>query len=316
MAEHPWAPGGDRARWQRRAELFAYLRRFFAERGVLEVDTPVLGRLGVTDPALEAPAAEGGALQTSPEYFMKRLLAAGSGPIYQLARAFRSGEVGRRHNPEFLLLEWYRPGWDDEALREEMDALLAPLLPGFPAQRLPFDALLKQVFGLAWREAPESAWAEALEAHWATLGREGDPLALAEGDPLTILEWLYGEASETLQTPTFITDFPPALASLAALRPGGETAARFELVVAGVELANGFQELCCAKTQRERFEADRARRRQLGKPDAPVDEALLAALEAGLPPCAGVALGVDRVLMLMTGADSLDEVMPFSWARR
>ena len=248
MAEHPWIPGGNRARWQRRAELFAYLRQFFAERGVLEVDTPVLGRLGVTDPALEAPVAEGGALQTSPEYFMKRLLAAGSGPIYQLARAFRGGEVGRRHNPEFLLLEWYRPGWDDEALRGEMDALLAPLLPGFPAERLPFDALLKQVFGLAWREAPESAWAEALAAHWAALGREGDPLALAEGDPLTILEWLYGEASETLQAPTFITDFPPALASLAALRPGGETAARFELVVAGVELANGFQELCCAKT--------------------------------------------------------------------
>ncbi|MFZ8915361.1 MAG: EF-P lysine aminoacylase EpmA [Pseudomonadales bacterium] len=316
MAEHPWIPGGNRARWQRRAELFAYLRQFFAERGVLEVDTPVLGRLGVTDPALEAPVAEGGALQTSPEYFMKRLLAAGSGPIYQLARAFRGGEVGRRHNPEFLLLEWYRPGWDDEALRGEMDALLAPLLPGFPAERLPFDALLKQVFGLAWREAPESAWAEALAAHWAALGREGDPLALAEGDPLTILEWLYGEASETLQAPTFITDFPPALASLAALRPGGETAARFELVVAGVELANGFQELCCAKTQRERFEADRARRRQLGKPDVPVDEALLAALEAGLPPCAGVALGVDRVLMLMTGAASLDEVMPFSWVRR
>ena len=208
MAERSWAPGGDRARWQRRAELFAYLRQFFGERGVLEVDTPVLGRLGVTDPALEAPAAEGGSLQTSPEYFMKRLLAAGSGPIYQLARAFRSGEVGRRHNPEFLLLEWYRPGWDDEALRGEMDALLAPLLPGFPAERLPFDALLKQVFGLAWREAPESAWAEALAAHWGVLGREGDPLALAEGDPLTVLEWLYGEASETLQAPTFITDFP------------------------------------------------------------------------------------------------------------
>ena len=280
-------PRGDRARWQRRAELFAYLRQFFGERGVLEVDTPVLGRLGVTDPALEAPAAEGGSLQTSPEYFMKRLLAAGSGPIYQLARAFRSGEVGRRHNPEFLLLEWYRPGWDDEALRGEMDALLAPLLPGFPAERLPFDALLKQVFGLAWREAPESAWAEALAAHWGVLGREGDPLALAEGDPLTVLEWLYGEASETLQAPTFITDFPPALASLAALRPGGETAARFELVVAGVELANGFQELCCARTQRDRFEADRVRRRQLGKPDVPVDEALLAALEAGLPPAPG-----------------------------
>jgi lysyl-tRNA synthetase class 2 len=316
MADHPWAPGGDRAGWQRRAELFAYLRRFFAERGVLEVDTPVLGRLGVTDPALEAPAAEGGALQTSPEYFMKRLLAAGSGPIYQLARAFRSGEVGRRHNPEFLLLEWYRPGFDDEALRREMDDLLAPLLPGFPAQRLPFDALLKQVFGLAWREVPASAWAEALAAHWAALGREGDPLALAEGDALTVLEWLYGEASETLQAPTFITDFPPALASLAALRPGGETAARFELVVAGVELANGFEELGCAETQRDRFEADRARRRQLGKPDVPVDEALLAALEAGLPPCAGVVLGVDRVLMLMTGAAGLDEVMPFSWARR
>lgn len=313
---HPWAPGGDLAAWRARAELFAYLREFFAARGVLEVDTPVLGRVGVTDPALDAPAAEGGALQTSPEYFMKRLLAAGSGPIYQLARAFRSGEVGHRHNPEFVLLEWYRPGWDDEALRQEMDALLAPLLPGFPARRLTFDALLKDVFGLAWARTGPEDWAKVLQAHWAQRGQEGDPVALAAGDDLSLLEWLYGEACETLEAPTFITDFPPALASLAVLRPGGATAARFELVVGGVELANGFQELCCSETQRARFEADRARRAGLGKRDVPLDEPFLAALEAGLPPCAGVALGVDRVLMLMTGARSLDEVMPFSWHRR
>jgi lysyl-tRNA synthetase class 2 len=313
---HPWAPGGDLTRWRARAELFAYLRSFFATRGVLEVDTPVLGRVGVTDPALDAPAAEGGALQTSPEYFMKRLLAAGSGPIYQLARAFRSGEVGHRHNPEFVLLEWYRPDWDDEALRQEMDALLGPLLPGFPARRQTFGALLKDVFGLAWDRTGPEDWAKVLQAHWAQRGQEGDPVALAAGDELSLLEWLYGEACETLEAPTFITDFPPALASLATLRPGGATAARFELVVGGVELANGFQELCCPVTQRARFEADRARRAGLGKRDVPLDEPFLAALEAGLPPCAGVALGVDRVLMLMTGARSLDEVMPFSWHRR
>lgn len=313
---HPWAPGGDLTGWRARAELFAYLRSFFAARGVLEVDTPVLGRVGVTDPALDAPAAEGGALQTSPEYFMKRLLAAGSGPIYQLARAFRSGEVGHRHNPEFVLLEWYRPDWDDEALRQEMDALLGPLLPGFPARRQTFGALLKDVFGLVWDRTGPEDWAEALQAHWAQRGQEGDPVALAAGDELSLLEWLYGEACETLEAPTFITDFPPALASLATLRPGGATAARFELVVGGVELANGFQELCCPVTQRARFEADRARRAGLGKRDVPLDEPFLAALEAGLPPCAGVALGVDRVLMLMTGARSLDEVMPFSWHRR
>jgi lysyl-tRNA synthetase class 2 len=313
---HPWAPGGDLTGWRARAELFAYLRSFFAARGVLEVDTPVLGRVGVTDPALDAPAAEGGALQTSPEYFMKRLLAAGSGPIYQLARAFRSGEVGHRHNPEFVLLEWYRPDWDDEALRQEMDALLGPLLPGFPARRQTFGALLKDVFGLVWDRTGPEDWAKVLQAHWAQRGQEGDPVALAAGDELSLLEWLYGEACETLEAPTFITDFPPALASLATLRPGGATAARFELVVGGVELANGFQELCCPVTQRARFEADRARRAGLGKRDVPLDEPFLAALEAGLPPCAGVALGVDRVLMLMTGARSLDEVMPFSWHRR
>jgi lysyl-tRNA synthetase class 2 len=313
---HPWAPGGDLTGWRARAELFAYLRSFFATRGVLEVDTPVLGRVGVTDPALDAPTAEGGALQTSPEYFMKRLLAAGSGPIYQLARAFRSGEVGHRHNPEFVLLEWYRPDWDDEALRQEMDALLGPLLPGFPARRQTFGALLKDVFGLAWDRTGPEDWAKVLQAHWAQRGQEGDPVALAAGDELSLLEWLYGEACETLEAPTFITDFPPALASLATLRPGGATAARFELVVGGVELANGFQELCCPVTQRARFEADRARRAGLGKRDVPLDEPFLAALEAGLPPCAGVALGVDRVLMLMTGARSLDEVMPFSWHRR
>ncbi len=291
------------------------MRAFFAARGVLEVDTPVLARSTVTEPAIASVAAEGGWLQTSPEYFMKRLLAAGSGPIYQIGRAFRAGEHGRLHNPEFLLLEWYRPGFDDADLMRELEDLLAPQLAGFPAARTSFRELLEAQFGVDAFTASDEALAAALTAAWAGVGRDGDALALAGGRREGLLDLLYAEACERLVGAVFVTDFPPAMAALARLRRDGAgrtVAARFELVVDGVELANGFHELADAAEQRRRFEADRATRRRLGLPVPGIDEHLLAALDAGLPDCAGVAVGLDRVLMLALGETSLDAVVPFT----
>ncbi|MDZ7825250.1 MAG: EF-P lysine aminoacylase EpmA [Gammaproteobacteria bacterium] len=310
-----WRPGAAHGVLAARAALLAAVRRFFAERGVLEVDTPILARTTVTEPAIESVAADSGWLQTSPEYFMKRLLAAGSGPIYQIARCFRAGEHGRLHNPEFLLLEWYRPGMDDAALMSEVDALLGALLPGFPAPRLPFRDLVGGHFGVDPLTATVAELAAAIAGDWRHRGREGDPLALTAGDPGELLDLAYAEAVEARPGAILVTDFPPEQAALARLRDddrGERVAARFELVVDGVELANGFHELADAAEQRRRFEADRARRRAAGRQVPDADEHLLAALAAGLPDCSGVALGLDRVLLLQLGLGSLDEAMPFS----
>ncbi len=314
-----WRPGASLDVLRARAALIDRVRAFFAARGVLEVDTPVLGRCTVTDPEIKSIGADGGWLQTSPEYFMKRLLAAGSGPIYQFAHAFRAEERGRRHNPEFLLLEWYRPGFDDGALMDEIEALLASVLPGPAPLRLPFAALVGGAFDVDPLTADNEALAAALTGHWAHIGREGDPLHLTDGRRTGLLDLLYAEASERIEGRAFVTDFPPEMSALARLREddaGRRVAARFELVVDGVELANGFHELVDADEQRARFEADledRAARRRVA-PD--IDERFLAALEAGLPDCSGVALGFDRLLMLAIGVDTLDAVQSFSFDRR
>jgi lysyl-tRNA synthetase class 2 len=314
-----WRPGTSPETLRARAALLAEVRAFLDGRGVLEVDTPVFGTRTVTDPAIESVAADGGWLQTSPEYFMKRLLAAGSGPIWQITRAFRAGEAGARHNPEFTLLEWYRPGFDDGALMDEIDALLAPMLAGFPARRIAFADLVADALGVDPLSADAHALAAALDAHFAAAGRDADARALTDGARPALLDLAYAEACETVAGAAFVTDFPPEQAALARLRTdarGRTVAARFELVVDGVELANGFHELVDADEQRRRFEADRAERAARGQPVPEIDEAMLAALAAGVPDCAGVALGLDRVLMLRLGEDRLDAVLPFSETRR
>jgi lysyl-tRNA synthetase class 2 len=291
---------------------------------VLEVETPCLSAATVTDPHLHSLATRLGGgpggggrtyyLQTSPEYAMKRLLAAGSGPIYQLARAFRDGEVGRRHNPEFTLLEWYRPGFDHHRLMDEVEELVAEVagIEG-PAERLTYAEAFRAHAGIDPFADPPALLAEA--ARQATggavpdLGEDRDAwLDLLMG---TVVERRLGHAR-----PTFVHDFPAPQAALARVRPplpegGPALAERFELFVAGVELANGFHELADAAEQRRRFEADLARRRAMGLPEPPVDERFLAALEAGLPHCSGVALGFDRLAMLSAGAGSISEVLAF-----
>lgn len=241
---------------------------------------------------------------------MKRLLAAGSGSIYQLGKVFRNGEAGRRHNPEFTLLEWYRPGFDLHALMDEMDALMASLLGTPAAERLSYAEAFIRYAGID----PHAATAAELQ-RIASVEKFSESLSLAGDDRDGWLDLLLTHLVEPhlgKERPIFIFDYPPSQAALARIRPGNPPVAeRFELYIDGIELANGYHELGDAREQRYRFEADRARRRDARLSDVPVDERLLAALEHGLPDCSGVALGVDRVLMIAAQARALDEVMAF-----
>lgn len=313
-----WQPGSSLATLQRRAALLTDLRAFFARRGVMEVDTPLLADTTVTEPNIHSLPAGDGWLQTSPEYFMKRLLAAGAGPIYQVCRAFRDGEQGHLHNREFLMLEWYRPGYDDQALMEEVEQLLGQWLPGFPARRMSWDQLLDDCLQLDVRQATDDELAAALARHWRGRGRHDDPAQVAAQERDGLLDLAYADAISELDHATFIVDFPPALAALARLRraaSGRLVAARFELIVGGVELANGFYELTDADEQRQRFSDDNRRRQARGLPQHAPDERLLAALAQGLPDCSGVSVGLDRVLMLALGLASVQAAMAFSGDR-
>ena len=314
-----WRPTASLDALRLRARVLSDIRAFFAERGVLEVETPCLSAAAVTDVHLGSiPAEVVGRrmyLQTSPEYAMKRLLAAGAGPIYQLARAFRDGEAGRRHNPEFTLLEWYRPGWDHHRLMGEVEELLRAVLPprllgDEPAERLTYREAFRIHAGVDPFESPVAKLAEAARA------RGGNPPDLGD-DRDAWLDLLMGTVVERALgrgRPTFVHDFPTSLAALAKIRDDGDrhpVAERFELFVQGVELANGYHELTDPHEQRQRFERDLTQRRQRGLPQPPLDERFLAALEAGLPDSAGVALGVDRLLMLAAGTDTLRDVLAF-----
>jgi lysyl-tRNA synthetase class 2 len=302
---------------QARADLFARLRAFFAAAGVLEVETPILSQAAVTDPAL-ASLSVGGVgparslyLQTSPEFPMKRLLAAGSGPIYQICKVFRDDERGRLHHPEFSLLEWYRPGWDPRRLMDEVAALTRVALqrPTMPVERIAYRELFLQRLHLdPWSATVEDLRGAALAAGIA----DAASLDLDADAWLDLLLTHCLEAGLGRDGMTFLVDYPPSQAALARIRPGTiPVAERFELYLEGVELANGFQELTDAAEQRARFQADLAQRRRRGQPEPPLDERLLAALAAGMPECSGVALGLDRLLMMATGIDRIDGVLAF-----
>ncbi len=303
------------------------MRAFFAQRGVLEVDTPLLSRGAATDPALDSfrtaylgPGAAGGLplyLQTSPEFFMKRLLAAGSGPVYQLSHVFRNGEYGSRHNPEFMMLEWYRPGMDYHALMDEVDALLAFSLQGVrdyhPARRVAYRTWFQEHTGLD----PWSIDVPALRDFVArTLGPTPagmDETRLSPWLDLVVTHWIEPRIGDRA---LFVFDFPPAQAALARLRrDAAPVAERFELYFGGTELANGYQELADAAEQRSRFEADNRLRERSGLPVIPLDESLLGALEHGLPDSSGVALGVDRLVMLAADLPEISAALPFSLQR-
>ncbi len=316
-----WGPSTSLQTLRLRADLLAGIRRFFAERGVLEVETPLLSEATVPDlhlhslsTSLEAPGAPNRVyLQTSPEFAMKRLLAAGSGAIYQICKAFRDGEAGRSHNPEFTILEWYRPGFDHFQLMDEIDDLLAVVLGMPPAERSTYGEVFARHLGIDPHRAPIRALRRAAEAHGV------DMVGAGPEDRDGWLQLLMSHKVEPRlgrDRPSFVHDFPASQAALAQVRPPAEPngvplAERFEVYVHGVELANGFHELTDAVEQRRRFMADLERRRAAGLEAVPIDERLLAALDAGMPDCAGVALGVDRLLMLLAGIHDLRQVICF-----
>jgi len=314
-----WQPAANLDTLRVRAHLLDQVRGFFRERGVLEVDTPLLCSSGITDPSIEPLTVERGEsiesiryLQTSPEYAMKRMLAVGSGPIFQIAHAFRDGESGSRHNPEFTLLEWYRPGFDHHHLMSEVAELVALCL----GERFVAYHSYRELFLNLVSIDPFTASVGELEQR----ARKEIDTGIAAGDRNLWLDLLMSHVIEPrLAGPglSFVYDYPASQAALSRIVEvdGVPVSQRFELYVDGMELANGYRELCDAAEQRRRFEADNLRRREFGLPERPLDEYLLAALQTGMPECSGVALGVDRLLMLLTGAGTIGDVLAFDWQR-
>jgi lysyl-tRNA synthetase class 2 len=312
------------ANWQRlrlRAELLAQTRHFFAERGFLEVETPLLSADTVIDRHLDPlqvvlpddprrPAVgRTYYLQTSPEFGMKRLLAAGGEAIYQITRAFRGGEVGMLHNIEFTIVEWYRRGDDLAAGMQLLSDLAERLLQRGPAERLSYAEAFWRHLGID----PHSATAAELAALSRQRGIEVST-GFADEDRDTWLNLLLTHVIEPhlgQAAPTILYDYPASQAALSQLRGDPPVAARFELYVQGIELANGYHELLDAAVLRERNAANNRLRIADGKPPLPEESRLLAAMDEGLPASAGVALGFDRLVMLAAGATSLAEVLAF-----
>ena len=318
-----WQPSASVANLLKRAAILTEIRRFFGDRGVLEVETPAMSQATVTDIHLVpfetrfvGPGAADGMtlyLMTSPEYHMKRLLAAGSGPIYQMGRSFRNEEAGIHHNPEFTMLEWYRPRYDMYRLMNEVDDLLQQVLDCDTAETLSY----QQAFTRHLNVDPLSA--DKAELREAAAKLDLSNIADTEEDRDTLLQLLFTMGVEPhigRDKPTFVYHFPATQASLAEISTEDHRVAeRFEVYYKGIELANGFRELTDSREQRQRFEQDNRKRAARGLPQHPVDNNLLDALEHGMPECSGVALGVDRLIMIALGATSLSDVLAFPVTR-
>ena len=313
-----WLPSASSEGLAARADLLHALRRFFHNRGVMEVDTPLLSQGTVPDAGIDVFRLPGEGdeadryLQTSPESAMKRLLAAGSGDIFQICKAFRQGEAGRHHNPEFTLLEWYRVGWDHAALIREVAEFLGTVLNSDGWQIWPYRALFVEVLGVDPLDERTSL-AALTDLAQSRIGFVPDGL-----DRDAVLDLLMSHCIEPGINDwgvVFVTDFPPSQVAMARCTSVGDAdvAARFECYVHGRELANGYWEQIDADALAAQLHAENTRRRQRGLPERPVDERLLAAHRHGLPECAGVALGVDRLLALKLGADNLVETISFGW---
>ena len=322
-----WQPSASFDALHLRARLNAAVRRFFDERGVVEVETPVLSRAGNTDPniasfSLEFSGRTDGAprmrwLRTSPEYPLKRLLAAGFGDCYELGRVFRDGEAGGRHNPEFTMLEWYRIGWDHRQLIHETAALVntALALVGRKAalKQVSYHALYREQLGI-------NAATASVEDLRAALGDVViDPSGLTRDDWLDLLMTHRLQPSFPTDQLLALYDYPASQCALARIREnsadGAPVAERFELYLGPLELANGYHELADAAEQGARFDRDLQRRAERNDVQPPRDENLLAALSAGFPACAGVALGMDRLMMAMLGTTRIADVLAFDFAR-
>jgi elongation factor P--(R)-beta-lysine ligase len=312
-----WRPTCTIESLQQRSRALGAVRAFFAARDVLEVDTPVLSRTTVTDAAIESMsidiAGQPHYLQTSPEYHMKRLLAAGAPSIVRIGPVFRAEEMGRLHNPEFTMIEWYRRDFDLAALMAEVRELVDLLLGPAPFRRVTYFQLLFDAAGI-------DPWRSSIDELNAALGRLGIELSPhADASRRDLLDLLAAYAMDRLGAGrVFVTDYPADQAALARVVVGDrgrEVAQRFELVIDGVEIANGYDELADAAVLAERMQSDRARRLTEGREQPAPDQRLLDAMRHGLPACSGVALGFDRLLLLRLGLTRIDEVLPFSFSR-
>ena len=291
-----------------RAEALSATRDFFERRNVLEVETPCLESVPASDPHLEPIAVGERYLRTSPEFAMKRLLAAGSGDVYQIGKVFRGGEVGTLHNPEFTMLEWYRCGWDYRRLMEEADELLHVL---FGLRRSLQDSEFvscRDVFASAlaldpWRDDGDALIAKAREL--------GFVACRSRAEAFDFLMDAIARTHFDDDRLTFVAGYPPEQALLARITEG--VAERFEAYFGAVELVNGYTELTDASECRRRFASDNAVRTSAGKPERAISEALLDAFEQGTPDCAGASLGMDRALMCIADVGSVAATLAFAW---
>jgi lysyl-tRNA synthetase class 2 len=311
----PWAPSASHAALIKRAEILASIRHFFYERHVLEVETPLLGMAGVTDVHIESFITHDQTkhpyyLQTSPEYAMKRLLAAGYGDMYQICKAFRQEEQGRFHQPEFSLLEWYRVGFNHLQLMDEVDALLQTLLGCKAAGKITYTDLFESHLAINPHKATLNDLKKIAQQHnlLSALGEQHDN----KDDWLQLLLSHLIEAKLGHTEPCMIYDYPASQAALAKINLQTQRAERFEVYVNGIELANGFHELQDAKEQQQRFLADLQQRQSLQRPTPRIDQQLLQALEHGLPACAGVALGIDRLIQIALEKKDIQHVISFA----
>lgn len=305
---------------KKRARMLKDIRAFFDEREVLEVETPLLSAFSTTDPHLKSFSTDYQGdkyfLNTSPEYAMKRLLAQHKQPVYQICKAFRVDELGPNHNPEFTMLEWYRPGFDMFQLIDELEQLLSEILPqAVDIERYSYQALFEQHAGI------NPHLTNAKECKKSALGHQIEVPVGMDEEVDNWLDWLLTQqimpALEKDQF-TVIYDYPKSQSALAKLHKnnnGITVAARFELFYGEIELANGFDELLDAKEQERRFRAENKIRNHLGLDVHEFDEHLLSALAHGLPECSGIAVGLDRLLMVMTRVTRLSDVLAFPWQR-
>jgi lysyl-tRNA synthetase class 2 len=312
-----WRPGATFTTLERRAAMLRAARQYFAATRALEVETSTLSRAPVSDIHLASVHAtvcgQSAWLHTSPEYAMKRLLSAGSGDIYQIARVYRDGEAGRYHNPEFTMIEWYRLNQDHHQLMEDVEALIGCMLPSRcvdRAERMTYEEVMRLFSGIRAFDDSSALLIEALKHHGIDVPQSivDDRDALLDLIMSTIVGPRLGQDGLM-----FVYDYPASQAALARIR--GNVASRFEAYLDGMEIANGFHELSDVNEQRARFAADNEQRRQRRLPVNVIDERFLAALDHGLPDCAGVALGFDRLVMCAVGAQHIDEVLAFSFER-
>ncbi len=324
--EHNWRPSADIATLKKRAQYIAAARLFFADRNVIEVDTPILSSSAPTAPYLSSFTTDyqplSGTtkqryyLHTSPEFAMKRLLAAGSGSIYQIAHVFRNGEQGRLHSPEFSMLEWYRPELSLNQLMDEVNDLLQQVFGFEPVIRLSYRGIFEFFFKLNVFSCNDKAIIDC--ARERVSGLPADLNLDRDGWLELLMSHVIEPKLADLNMPLFIYDFPASQAQLAKVaqdNAGYDVAVRFELYINGVEIANGYNELLDSEELRCRFERDNQYRSMDNKPELPIDENLLAAMQYGLPECSGVALGIDRLIMLAINHRYINSVLSFDFER-